>query len=122
MASLTPKTVHGRTYYYARECQRVDGKPKIVKTVYLGSLDHILQAVTRAQQPRPPHSARLAHFGEIAALFDQARHIGLVELISHRRQPGNKEDRGESSGLSQGIQSGPGSTYSWFFPFSVCSA
>jgi hypothetical protein len=31
MASLTPKTLKGRTYYYARECQRVNGKPKIGK-------------------------------------------------------------------------------------------
>jgi hypothetical protein len=37
MASLTAKIIHGRTYYYARECQRIDGKPKIVRTVYLGS-------------------------------------------------------------------------------------
>ena len=29
MASLTPKVIGGRTYYYVRECQRVDGKPKI---------------------------------------------------------------------------------------------
>ena len=37
MASLTPKVINGRTYYYARDCQRVDGRPKIVKTTYLGS-------------------------------------------------------------------------------------
>ena len=29
MASLTAKRIKGRTYYYLRECQRVDGKPKI---------------------------------------------------------------------------------------------
>jgi transposase len=81
MASLTPKSIHGRTYYYARQCQRVDGKPKIVNTVYLGSLDHILQAVTQAREPLQPQTARLASFGDVAALFDQARKIGLVELI-----------------------------------------
>ena len=35
MASLTAKVVHGKTYYYARERQRVNGKPKIVRTIYL---------------------------------------------------------------------------------------
>ena len=40
MASLTAKVIKGKTYYYARECQRVGGKPKIVRTVYLGSLDN----------------------------------------------------------------------------------
>src|SRR5450756_3208421 len=29
MPSLTPKIIGGHTYYYARYCQRVDGKPKI---------------------------------------------------------------------------------------------
>ena len=78
MASLTAKILKGHTYYYARECQRVDGQPKIVKTVYLGSLEHIVQSVTQAQQPLPPQSARLASFGDVAALFDQAAKIGLV--------------------------------------------
>ena len=95
MASLTPKIVNGRTYYYARECQRVDGKPKIVKTVYLGSLDHILQTLTQAQRPRQPQTARLASFGDAAALFDQARKIGLVELIDAHVP---KRDQGLSVG------------------------
>src|SRR5258708_11241044 len=82
MASLTPKVIGGRTYYYVRECQRVDGKPKIVKTTYLGSLDHILEALSQAQTPLRPQSARLASFGDIAALYDQAQQIGLVELWS----------------------------------------
>ena len=95
MASLTPKIVNGRTYYYARECQRVDGKPKIVKTVYLGSLDHILQTLTQAQRPLQPQTARLASFGDAAALFDQARKIGLVELIDAHVP---KRDQGLSVG------------------------
>ena len=27
MPSLTPKIIDGHTYYYARYCQRADGKP-----------------------------------------------------------------------------------------------
>jgi transposase len=81
MPSLTRKFIKGRPYYYARWCQRVDGHPKIVKTLYLGSLDHIVHAVETAQQPLPPHEAEVAHFGDIAALYDQASQLGLVELI-----------------------------------------
>jgi hypothetical protein len=44
MASLTAKVVHGKTYYYARDCQRVGGKPKIVRTIYLGSADDLIAA------------------------------------------------------------------------------
>ena len=95
MASLTPKILKGRTYYCARECQRVDGKPKIVKTVYLGSLDHIIQSVTPAQHPLPPQTARLARFGDVAALFDQAHQIGLVEVIDAQVP---KRDQGLSVG------------------------
>ena len=30
MASITKKMIRGKPYYYARECKRVKGKPKIV--------------------------------------------------------------------------------------------
>jgi transposase len=81
MPNLTRKLINGRPYYYARWCQRVDGRPKIVKTLYLGSLDNIVQAVESAQQPLPPHEAEIAHFADVAALYDQALQLGLVELI-----------------------------------------
>jgi len=81
MPSLTRKFIRGRPYYYARWCQRVDGRPKIVKTLYLGSLDNIVQAVETSQQPLPPREAEVAHFGEVVALYDQAEHLGLVEVI-----------------------------------------
>ena len=42
MPSLTPKQIGGHTYYYARYCQRVDGKPKIVRQVYLGKIDDLV--------------------------------------------------------------------------------
>ena len=81
MASLTAKIIKGRTYYYARECRRVDGKPRIVRTVYLGSLDRILAAVQGAQQPPAPQSVDIAGFGDVAALYDLAQSIGLADLI-----------------------------------------
>ena len=81
MASLTAKIIKGRTYYYARECRRVDGKPKIVRTVYLGALDRILAAVQGAQEPPRPQSIDIASFGDVAALYDLAQSLGLVDLI-----------------------------------------
>jgi transposase len=95
MASLTPKVIRGRTYYYARECQRVDGKPKIVKTTYLGSLDHILESLAQASTPLRPQTARLASFGDVAALYDQAQQISLVDLIDAHLP---KRDQGLSTG------------------------
>jgi transposase len=95
MASLTPKVIRGRVYYYARECQRVNGKPKIVNTIYLGSLEHILQAVAAAEKPTPPKTARPASFGDVAALWDQARQLDLVQLIDTQLP---KRDQGLSVG------------------------
>ena len=54
MPSLTRKLVKGHPYYYVRHCQRVDGRPTIVKTTYLGSLERILQALEQAQPPPAP--------------------------------------------------------------------
>jgi len=41
MPSLTAKVIDGHTYYYARYCQRVNGKPKIVRQVYLGKVEDL---------------------------------------------------------------------------------
>ena len=48
MPSLTAKQIHGHTYYYARYCQRVDGKPKIVRQIYLGKIEELVAAVERS--------------------------------------------------------------------------
>jgi len=95
MASLTPKVIKGRTYYYARECRRVDGRPKVVRTIYLGSLDQILAAVEDARTLPQPQSVDIAAFGDVVALYDLAQSIGLVEIID-RHVPKRKQ------GLSPG--------------------
>jgi len=81
MASLTAKIVKGRTYYYARECKRVDGKPKIVWQQYLGRADDIIAKCRGPEGWAPPQQALLADFGAVAALYDLARRLELVELI-----------------------------------------
>jgi transposase len=82
MASLTAKKIHGRTYYYLRECQRVDGKPKIVKQIYLGSAEAIAAALGKQPTalkvlPRAP----VYEFGAVAALLDIAHRIDLVGAV-----------------------------------------
>ena len=84
MPSLTRKLIKGRPYYYVRHCQRVDGRPKIVKTTYLGSLENILQAVEGTASPPAPQQAEVLAFGAIAALYDQAQELNLVRLIDQQ--------------------------------------
>ena len=95
MPSLTRKLVKGRPYYYVRDCQRVNGRPKIVKTTYLGSVEHILQAVTSAQSPLQPLKAEIASLGDIAALYDVAAQLDLVSLVDAHVP---KRDQGLSVG------------------------
>lgn len=84
MASLATKKIRGHTYYYARECKRVNGKPKIVWQKYLGRADDLLAALSRAAQAPPltlPESASVTDFAAVVSLYDLARRLKLVECI-----------------------------------------
>jgi transposase len=81
MPSLTPKQINGHTYYYARYCQRVDGKPKITRQVYLGNIDDLVAAAEHSHQPPQPLETVVAAFGDSAALFDIAQRLDLVQLL-----------------------------------------
>ena len=81
MASLTPKIVNGHKYYYARISKRVNGKPKIVKTIYLGTVDKIIKNVQAADQIPQAKEVYIAELGATAALFDIAKRLQFVEII-----------------------------------------
>lgn len=49
MAHLHKKMKNGRPYYYIREIARVDGKPKVVNQVYLGTPERIMQMASGKQ-------------------------------------------------------------------------
>ena len=72
MPSLTPKVIDGHIYYYARYCQRVDGKPKIVRQVYLGKIDDLVAAAENSRQQPQPLETEVAAFGDSA--------VGLIGL------------------------------------------
>jgi transposase len=77
MPSLTKKIVRGKPYYYLRECQRVNGKPKIVSTIYLGSPQSIYDRLLRPQ----PAQVALHEFGGSAAVFSMAQALDVVATI-----------------------------------------
>src|SRR3990172_10212790 len=78
MASLTKKTFSGRTYYYLRETARVQGRPKVVKTTYLGRAEDIEAALKGTLRPT---QVRTLAFGDVAAALTVLRRIGLREVI-----------------------------------------
>jgi transposase len=77
MASLTKKIIRGRPYYYLRESKRVNGKPKIVSTIYLGPPQRLLDRLLR---PEPARVA-LSEFGASAAVFALAEALEVVATI-----------------------------------------
>jgi hypothetical protein len=77
MASLTKKIIRGRPYYYLRESQRVNGKPKIVSTIYLGPPQRLLDRLLRPE----PAQVALAEFGASAAVFTLAQALEVVATI-----------------------------------------
>src|SRR5438270_7403727 len=99
MVSIVKKLVRGKPYYYARECRRVDGKPKIVWQKYLGRADDIIAALTQPMTPRTaaPEKAVITEFGAVLALYDVARRLRLVEHID-RHVPARRGPHGPSLG------------------------
>jgi transposase len=81
MPSLTPKIIDGHTYYYARYCQRVGGKPKVVRTVYLGKIEDLVAAAEATRLPPQPQETVAAAFGDVAALWHIARRLELPALL-----------------------------------------
>jgi hypothetical protein len=77
VASLTKKIIGGRPYYYLRECQRINGKPTIVRQQYLGPAE---QLVRQLADPAP-EKAVIREFGASAACLDLAQQLDLAATI-----------------------------------------
>ena len=58
MASIIPKKKGNRDYYYIVESARVNGKPRIVSQLYLGSIERIREM--QAGHKVKPEKVRLS--------------------------------------------------------------
>jgi transposase len=76
MATIVRKRKGGRDYFYWARSARVDGKPRIVEQVYLGTADALREARERAE----PVATRRRAAGPLV-LWAQAERLGLRELI-----------------------------------------
>jgi len=99
MASITKKVIKGNTYYYARECRRVNGRPKIVWQKYLGKLEDIITAVLERREgpsvPTPLPDGEVTEIGAVAAVYDLAQRLDLTSIVD-RHVP--KRGQGPSVG------------------------
>lgn len=79
MASLQRHVVKGRTYWRIVESRRINGKPRAVPVLYLGTADALLRRLLEA----PAGRLRIRSFqhGDVAALTAAAERLGIVSLI-----------------------------------------
>ena len=84
MPTITKRTNKSGTYYYLVESARVNGKPRLVKQVYLGTAEKIAAAMERtSNEPTIPDPETVAvyDFGAVVALYSVAERIGVCEII-----------------------------------------
>ena len=79
MASLQKHVVKGRTYWRIVESRRINGKPRAVPVLHLGTADALLERLLKA----PVGALRLRSYqhGDVAALKAAADRLGVVSII-----------------------------------------
>jgi transposase len=87
MASLYPKKVGGRTYWYLREMARVDGKPKMVSERYLGTAADIEALLDAREAAMLPERTRHLAFGNVAAAWGMLQDLGVAAIIDAAAGP-----------------------------------
>jgi transposase len=87
MASLYPKKIGGKTYWYLREMARVDGKPKMVSERYLGTAAEIATAVEGREAAVLPERTRHLAFGDAAAAWGMLDELGVIAVIDQAAGP-----------------------------------
>jgi len=80
MAFLISKPKGHRLYYYVVESARVNGKPRIVSQVYLGTAERVAALVKDRTAPVPV-AATTVDFGLPAALWIAAQQSGVFALL-----------------------------------------
>ena len=81
MASLYPKKIGGKTYWYLREMGRVDGKPKMISERYLGTAADIAAAMETREAAALPERTRHLAFGDVAAAWGILEDLGVAAVI-----------------------------------------
>jgi len=93
MATIQKKISRGYTYWQIVESRRVNGKPRPIVLAHLGTAAGLLQRLQ--QGPGKPLKAKVLQFGGLAALWNIAEELKVVETID-RFVP--KRDQGLSCG------------------------
>jgi len=79
MASIQRVRVKGHTYWRIVESRRINGKPRAIPILHLGTADALLDRLLNSPQGRL--RLRSYQHGDVAALSAAAERLGVVELI-----------------------------------------
>ena len=94
MATISKRTNKSGTYYYLVESARVNGKPRIVKQVYLGTAERIEKGVgllSSGASVEDPKSVSVYDFGAVMALYSVAERLEIgriIDAIAGKRNQG----------------------------------
>ena len=82
MAHLHRKIKKGRPYYYIREIKRVDGRPKVVSQIYLGSPEAIAKRFAESAAERKPQRIATREFGSLFLAHEIEKRLDTIGLIA----------------------------------------
>lgn len=89
MATIQKKTSRGHTYWQIVESRRVNGKPRPIVLLHLGTAERLLERLQHGMGK--PLTARVFEFGASAALWKMAEELDVVGTIDRhlpKRQQG----------------------------------
>jgi transposase len=95
MAHLHKKMKKGRPYYYIREIARVDGKPKVINQIYLGTIERIIELAQGATEKCLKISVE--EFGALFLANLMEERVGLASLVDSII-PSAEQEEGPSVG------------------------
>ncbi len=96
MASIQRYTVKGKSYWRIVESRRINGKPRAIPILHLGTAESLIKRLTR-DKSKTEISVKSFEHGSVAALLEIAKELEIVSIID-RFAP--KEHKGISSGTA----------------------
>ncbi|AKB37104.1 Mobile element protein [Methanosarcina siciliae C2J] len=81
MTTIIKKILNGNPYFYAVKSGRVNGKPRIVSQVYLGTADNIVEMKKQCES-LPYIKMKSFEYGKLAALFHVNEELGFVDIVN----------------------------------------
>jgi transposase len=81
MPSLKKKTIKGHIYWYAIEMARINGKPKQVWQMYLGTAEKIIEMM-KGSEDKPYARFKSFQYGKIAAMLQISEELKFIEIVN----------------------------------------